>query len=121
MDLLWQDVRYAIRTLLYSKGFTSVAIISPALRIGANAAIFSLINAVFLSPLRVRDAASILQIYTVDQATTTTAAGIRRTGISTPNFEDFRDQNDVFSGIAAFANTQVDPHTAMVSPRRTTS
>src|SRR5688500_2530453 len=107
MEALWQDLKYAVRTLLRSRGFTAVAVISLALGIGANAAIFSLINAVFLSPLPVCDASSVLQVYTIDQATTTTGPNVRRTGISMPNFEDFRDQNDVFSGVAAFANTGV--------------
>jgi macrolide transport system ATP-binding/permease protein len=95
-------LKYALRTLAKSPGFTVVALLSLALGIGANTAIFTLTNAVFLNPLPVRDAARVLECYTVDHATKTTAANLTRTPMSWLNFKDIRDQNTMFSGLAAF-------------------
>ena len=87
--------------------FTAVAILSLALGIGANTAIFTLTNAVFLNPLPVRDAARVIEVYTVDHATTTTAANLQRTAMSFLNYKDFRDQNNSFSALAAYVQTGV--------------
>lgn len=102
MDAVWRDLRYGFRTLLRTPGFTAVAILSLALGIGANTAIFTLTNAVFLKPLPVEDPARVLQVFTVDHATTVTAPNLARTPMSFPNYRDFRDLNHVFSGLAAF-------------------
>jgi predicted permease len=107
MGSVWRDLKYGFRTLARSPGFTIVAVLSLALGIGANTAIFTLTNAVFLNPLPVRDAARVVQVFTVDHATTTTAANFLRTPMSFLNYKDFRDQNNVFSGLAAFTLTGV--------------
>ena len=100
-------MKYGLRTLLRSPGFTIVAVLSLALGIGANTAIFTLTNAVFLNPLPVKDPARVIQLFTVDHATTTTVANFLRTPMSFLNYKDFRDQNNVFSGLAAFTFTGV--------------
>src|SRR5712664_48883 len=100
MESLLQDLKYGFRTLARSPGFTAVAVLSLALGIGANTAIFTLTNAVFLNPLPVEDPARVIQVYTVDHATTTTSANFTRTAISFLNYRDFRDQNNVFLGLA---------------------
>jgi predicted permease len=100
--MLLQDIRYGARTLLKSPGFTIVAVLSLALGIGANTAIFSLVNAVLLRPLPVTDVTSLVAVSTTDQ---------RNPGnlpISHLNFKDLRDQNAVFSGMAAFTFAQVN-------------
>lgn len=102
MDSVWRDLKYGLRTLARSPGFTAIAVLSLALGIGANTAIFTITNAVFLKPLPVRDAARVMQVFTVDHATTTTAANLARTPVSYLNYKDFRDQNQVFSGLVAF-------------------
>ena len=100
MDLLLQDVKYAFRTLAANPGFATAAILSLALGIGANTAIFTLTDAVFLNPLPVEQASRILEVYTVDHVTKD-SANLGRTGTSWPNFQDIRDQNQVFSATAA--------------------
>src|SRR5260370_10278298 len=102
MDSLLEDLRYGFRTLARSPGFTAVAVLSLALGIGANTAIFNLTDAVFLNPVPVHDAARVIQVYTVDQATQTSAANLVRTPMSYLNYRDFREQNNVFSGFAGF-------------------
>jgi len=107
MGSVWRDLKYALRTLTRSAGFSAVAILSLALGIGANTAIFTLTNAVFLNPLPVADAARVIEVYTVDHATKTTVANLLRTPMSFLNYKDFRDQNNVFSGLAAYIPTGV--------------
>ncbi len=97
------DVRYALRMLRKTPGFTAVAVVSLALGIGANAAIFTILNAVFLNPLPVQDSSRLAGVFTRDTRTIETTANIALTGISLPNYEDYRDQNTVFSGLAAFS------------------
>ena len=95
--MLLQDVKYGLRMLVRSPGFSLIAVLSLALGIGANTAIFSLINAVLLRPLPVEDAASLMAISTTDQ---------RNPGnlqVSHLNFKDLRAQNTTFTDLAAFA------------------
>jgi len=81
------DVRYALRMLSKSRGFTLVAVVSLALGIGANTAIFSAVNTLLFRPLPAVEDPDRL-------------AWMRRS-LSYPNYQDFRDQNQVFSGLAA--------------------
>src|SRR5260370_2986860 len=97
MDFFLCDLKHGFRTLGRSPGFTTVAVLSLALGIGANTAIFTLTSAVFLNPLPIEDAGRVMQVYTVDNATTTTAANRNRTPISFPNYVDFRGQTNAFS------------------------
>ncbi len=69
MSRFTQDLRYAFRTLTHSPGYTAAALLSLALGIGANTAIFTLTNAVFLHSLPVREPSRIMDIVTVDHAT----------------------------------------------------
>jgi predicted permease len=101
MPTLAQDVKYAFRTLAASPGFVAAAVLSLALGIGANTAIFTLTDAVFLNPLPVREPSRIIEVYTVDHLTKT-STNLGRTATSWLNFMDVRDQNQVFSGISAY-------------------
>jgi macrolide transport system ATP-binding/permease protein len=91
MRTLWQDLRYAARMLRKSPGFTAIAVLSLALGIGANAAIFSLVNAVLLRPLPVREPERLVSVYP------TTRDGAQ--AFSYPSYVDFRDRNEVFEGL----------------------
>src|ERR1700685_2463873 len=106
MQTLAQDVKYALRTLAASPGFVAAAVLSLALGIGANTAIFTLTDAVFLNPLPVQEPSRVLEVYTVDHLTKDTS-NLGRTGSSWANFVDVRDQNQAFSGIAAFTFADV--------------
>ena len=95
-----QDLRGGLRMLRKSPGFTFVAVLSLALGIGANTAIFTIINAVFLHPLPVEEPARLAELFTRDTLTVDANVNFQLTPTSLPNYEDYRDQNTVFSGLA---------------------
>src|SRR5438128_6847650 len=101
MERWWQDARYAVRVMMKKPGFTTVAVLSLALGIGANTAIFTVINAVFLHPLAIEDPARVLELFTKDNKTVQTG-NFSLTPSSYPNYEDYRDQNAVFTGLAGY-------------------
>jgi putative ABC transport system permease protein len=99
MDTFIQDIRYGIRTLLKTPGFTVVAIIVLSLGIGANTAIFSVVNSVLLRPLHFNDPGRLVQIW--ESKPTRPLAEIPA---SYPNFADWRAQNQVFEHVVAYAD-----------------
>jgi putative ABC transport system permease protein len=94
MTMLWQDLRYALRMLIKNTGFSVVAVLTLALGIGTNTAIFSVVNAVLLRPLPFRDPDRLCFLYE-----RLPVAPIL--GPSYLNFIDIRDQNTVFEGVAS--------------------
>ena len=96
MQTLWQDLRYGARMLLKKPGFTLVAVITLSLGIGANTAIFTVINAALLRPLPYEDAERLVVV-----ATTMRRDTVEVRSTSYPDFADWRDQNTVFERIAA--------------------
>ena len=105
METWIQDLWYAARLLVKKPGFTIVAVLSLALGIGANSAIFTVINAVFLHPLPIEEPSRVVELFTHDTRTVNTQANFTLTPTSLPNFEDYRDHNTVFTGLAAFFGT----------------
>ncbi|HYG10021.1 MAG TPA: ABC transporter permease [Pyrinomonadaceae bacterium] len=96
---VWQDLSYGLRMLLKNPGFTLVAVIALALGIGANSAIFSVVNTVLLRPLPYQDPERLVMVWEDD-----TKGGYPRDTPSAANYADWRDQNQVFEGMAAMAN-----------------
>jgi putative ABC transport system permease protein len=94
MNTLLQDVRYGMRMLVKRPGFTLVAIITLVLGIGANTAIFSVVNAVLLRPLPYKNADRIAVIEEINREG-------RRGQVTPANFADWRSQNAVFEHLAA--------------------
>ena len=97
MTTFLHDIRYGFRMLLKHKGFAAVAIIALALGIGANTAIFSLVNGVLLRPLPFPDAERIIYIEGKNPA-----AGITESNISFLDFTDWSQQTDLFASTAAY-------------------
>ena len=96
------DLRYGVRMLAKNPGFSAVAILVLALGIGANSAIFSLINAMLLKPLPIERPGELVGIY---NEKTTPPGGFR--AISYPNYRDLRASADGFSSLAAHNVTLV--------------
>src|ERR1700752_387806 len=98
MMSFWQDVRYGIRVLLKSPGFTAIAVLTLALGIGANTALFSVVNGVLLNPLPYPNPGRIV-------------AGAERfppfpeASIAYPNFLDWVRMNPTFDALAAYRHT----------------
>ena len=100
MHTFWQDIRFALRILTKSPGFSAIAILSLALGIGANTTIFTVVNAILLNPLPVKQISRVVQVDTVDTKTRVTAANVTKLGMSYPNFQDYARNSKVFSGLS---------------------
>src|SRR4030095_1506596 len=95
MENLVKDIRYAIRSMLKTPGFTAIAILSLALGIGANAAIFSLVNAILFRPLPIADPARVFEVTPARQ-------GSDIGNFSYPVYREVRDRNEVFDAMAIY-------------------
>jgi putative ABC transport system permease protein len=99
MENVWQDLRHAFRALRKSPGFTAVAVLTLGLGIGANTAIFSVVESVLLRPLPYRDPSALVQVWN------TYLPAFPQTPMSAGDFQDFQRQAKSFSQMAAY----VDP------------
>src|SRR5262245_12674202 len=99
METFRQDLRYAFRRLLKSPGFTLVALLTLSLGIGANSAIFSVINGVLLRPLPYAEPDRLVALYHVSEG--------QRSAMSGPNFMDLRKTSQTLADAAAVAGARV--------------
>ena len=96
METLWQDIRFGVRTLLRSPATSAVALLTLALGVGANTAIFSVVNGLLLTPPPYPDPDRLVLILESNPA-----QDLPRYGVAPPNFDDWRRQSRVFEGMAA--------------------
>jgi predicted permease len=102
MRPLLQDLRFGVRTLAKTPGFTLVAVLVLAIGIGANSAMFSLVNALLIRPLA-GEADALVGLYSHDR----TKPGSSYRGFSYPNYVDIRENNDVFESLLAHTFSMV--------------
>jgi len=95
-EQLAQDVRYAARMLRKSPLFSSIAILTVALGIGANTAVFSIVNGVLLSPLPYREPERLVKIWE-------TLPGLSEATVSYPDYKDWQERARVFNGVAVYS------------------
>jgi predicted permease len=100
ISMLTRDIRYALRTLRKTPGFTAIAILCVALGIGASTCIFSVVNAVVLSPLPYRDSSRLVQIYT--EFPTFPNGGLHRFAVSAPEFRELQQQGQAWNQLEAW-------------------
>src|SRR4051812_18965197 len=98
METFLQDLRYAVRGLIRSPAFTLVALITLALGVGVNSAIFSVVNAILYQPLPVERPAELVDIY--GRPATSTEHGTH----SYPNYLAYRAQSKTLSGVVGYSN-----------------
>src|ERR1044071_2584931 len=100
LEALLQDIRYGARVLAKHKGFTLVAVLTLALGIGANTAIFSVVNELLLRPLPYREADRLVMLWEVSPK------GRHNKNTSRGNYVSWRNQGTSFESMAAFADTR---------------
>ena len=101
MDSLIRDLRYSVRMLIKSPGFTAVALLSVALGIGANTTVFSVINAVLLKSLPYKDPSSLVLLW---GDTRTEGHRRKHNQVSATDVADYRSRNHVFEEIATYSD-----------------
>jgi putative ABC transport system permease protein len=111
--MLIQDIRYAVRTLLNNRGFTTVAIVCLALGIGVNVAIFSLVDGVLLKPFPFADGERIIALNSTNKR-----LGVGLAGISYLDLRDWREQTTTLSDIAGFQRRSLTISDNRMDPER---
>ncbi len=113
MPTLWHDLRYAWRQLLRSPGFTAVAVLTLALGIGANTAIFSVVRVILLEPLPYADPERLVLVWNRLEKT-----NFLKAPVSSPDFLDYRRETRLFEGLAATDNVSEDALSGDFAPEQ---
>jgi putative ABC transport system permease protein len=100
MSSFWQDVRYSMRMIAKAPGFAAIVVLTLALGIGANTAIFSVVNAVLLAPLPYNQPDKLVMVWSKNDA-----KGYQTSPASGGDYADWKSQNSVFDGMAASSDT----------------
>src|SRR5882762_6728701 len=116
MEDLWRDLRYAVRTLRKSPVFTVVAALTLALGIGANTAVFTIINTLLLNPLPVAKISDLAALNTTQTRKTAQSGDLQ--AISLLNLKDFRERTRAFSSVAGHSNPMAVTMTDKAEPHR---
>jgi putative ABC transport system permease protein len=111
VETCWQDLRFSFRTLRKSPGFTLVAVLTLALGIGANTAVFSVVESVLLRPLPFQDSPRLFAIWAMQKGQQA------RIGASMPEFEDYKDQSHSFEYMANMLSGWTITWTGQGEPR----
>jgi predicted permease len=106
METLFKDIRYAVRGLWRQPGFTAVVVVTLALGIGVNTAIFSITDKLLIRSLAVRNPDELVLLNSVS-----VSPYFVSNAFSYPNYVEYRDQNQVFAGLLAFSRTQLELQT----------
>jgi putative ABC transport system permease protein len=112
MRTLFYDLRHAVRMLTKNPGFTAIAVLTLALGIGANAAIFNMLNAALLQPLPVRDAGRLVVIWVNNLQ-----SGWSRIGPAGLDYLDWKEQSKSFDDLFC-SSTALEPSRDKASPNR---
>src|SRR3989475_7701174 len=113
MATLWQDFTYGFRIAIRNPIFSLVVIVTLALGIGANTAIFSVVNAVLLRPLPYPQSDRLIMLYSAWPG-----QGIPRAGSALPDYRAFRDQNQTLENLGGFFYGDVNLSVANQTPER---
>src|SRR5215510_15037191 len=97
MSSIFNDLRFGIRMMVRNPAFTLIAVVTLALGIGANTAIFSVVDAVLLRPLPYPEADRLVFLWS-----TMDAQGVPTSGSALPDYQGWRDRNTVFDGLGGF-------------------
>jgi putative ABC transport system permease protein len=111
--MLWQDIRYGLRTLVSNPGFTATAILCLSLGIGLNSAIFSVVDGVLLQPFPYPEPERIVVLNSENRR-----AGVNRAGVSWLDLRDIREQNTTLANVAAFTGRTLTMSDGTSEPER---
>src|SRR4051812_12269465 len=100
MDTLLQDIRYATRKLLRTPGFTFIAVLTPALGIGATTAMWAIVDGILIRPLPYPDPGRVVRVSSIRDK--------KPNAMSAPDYLDLRDQTTSFVGMAGFDDDNVN-------------
>jgi putative ABC transport system permease protein len=113
MEQFAEDIRYAIRSLLRERGFSTLVVVTLAIGVGATTAVFSVVNGFLLRPLPVRDADRVMMVWENDRV-----SGTEREFASVPDYFDFLEQNTVFEDMAMFQQSSLNFTAEGMDPQR---